>query len=348
MSQALKPGLFGLANSNRNFTQEKYWGKNQFNSSFPASLCCYLASKDLSAVYIKLAQSEIVRGEITVDKIFGASGTDPEIFFSFEFPYSPFQKYIDGRMPSTDLVILKKDQALSGLEIKLTALPDSTTHALADSEYGSELVVRPDSIAYLACSLAESLALSSLPDVGIANRDYPDARKVLPKINQIIDAVRGIGKSAEEKQSPFLLQPIWKTIGKTPVLAENCLDVFVWSNAAFVEFICSLADPNQSANSINRPTRAVVWLYKMLLDIKIKKRFDHEFIFDKITFNTKNDKAFACSGAQSNKYMKCDRLEKPVILKSEIKKIILGGGQNMLSPERRFDAIISNSTGLFE
>ena len=348
MSQDQKPGLFGLNNSNRDFTKAEYWGKNQFNSSFPASLCCYLASKDLPAVYIKLAQSKIVRGEITVDKIFGTSGTDPEIFFSFEFPYSPFQKYILGRMPRADLVILKKDQALSGLEIKLTAIPDSTTHSLTDSEYGSELVVRPDSIAYLACSFAESEALSSLPDIGIANQDYPDARKVLPKINQIIDAVRAIGKSTEENQSPFLLQPIWKTIGKSPVLADNCLDVFVWSNSAFVEFICSLADPNQFANSINRPTRAVVWLYKMLLDIKTNKRFDHESIVDQITYNTKNDKAFASSGSVNNKYMKCDRLEKPVIIKSEIKKIILGGGQNLLSPERRFDAIIFNSPDLFK
>lgn len=30
-----------------------------------------------------------------------------------------------------------------------------------------------------------------------------------------------------------------------------------------------------------------------------------------------------------------------------LKKIILGGGQNLLSPERRFDAIIYNSPDLF-
>lgn len=33
--------------------------------------------------------------------------------------------------------------------------------------------------------------------------------------------------------------------------------------------------------------------------------------------------------------------------KNEIKNIILGGGQEMLSPERRFDAIIYNSPELF-
>ncbi len=41
------------------------------------------------------------------------------------------------------------------------------------------------------------------------------------------------------------------------------------------------------------------------------------------------------------------RLEKPIISKEEIKNIILGGGQKMLSPERRFDAIVFNSPELF-
>ena len=348
MTQNLKPGLFGLTRSNRDFTQAEYWGKNQFNSSFPASLCCFLASKELSAVYIKLEGSRIERREISVENLFGTPPTDPDIFFSFEFPFTPFQKYIIGRMPNTDLVILKKDRALSGLEIKLTALPDSTTYELTDSEYGSELVVRPDSIAYLACSFAESSALHSLPNVGILSQDYPDALKVLPKIKDIINAVRAIGHSSKEKQSPFLLQPIWKTIGKSPVLADNCLDVFVWSNSAFVEFICSLADPNPFATSINRHTRTVIWLYKMLLDLKDNKRFNHALIIDQITYNTKNDKAFASSGATNNRFMKCSRLENPIIRKNEIKKIILGGGQNLLSPERRFDAIIFNSPDLFK
>jgi hypothetical protein len=45
--------------------------------------------------------------------------------------------------------------------------------------------------------------------------------------------------------------------------------------------------------------------------------------------------------------MSCPELTKPSIRKEEIKNIILDGGQNMLSPERRFDAIIFNSPDLF-
>ena len=56
--------------------------------------------------------------------------------------------------------------------------------------------------------------------------------------------------------------------------------------------------------------------------------------------DTRNDKAFASVGNVTNPYMSCDRLTLPRIRKDEIKNIILGGGQNLLSPERRFDVII--------
>jgi hypothetical protein len=45
--------------------------------------------------------------------------------------------------------------------------------------------------------------------------------------------------------------------------------------------------------------------------------------------------------------MRSEILHRPRINKSEIREIILGGGQNLLSPERRFDAIIYNSPDLF-
>jgi hypothetical protein len=45
--------------------------------------------------------------------------------------------------------------------------------------------------------------------------------------------------------------------------------------------------------------------------------------------------------------MKSESLKQPRIKKPEIKRIILGGGQNLLSPERRFDAIIYNSPDIF-
>jgi HindVP restriction endonuclease len=46
--------------------------------------------------------------------------------------------------------------------------------------------------------------------------------------------------------------------------------------------------------------------------------------------------------------MSCPELTTPRIHKDAIKEIILGGGQNFLSPERRLDAAILNIPGLFD
>jgi type II restriction enzyme len=345
-----QPSLFGLNKTNRDYSKEATWGKNQFNSSFPASLCCYLASKDIEANYLSINSGEFKPTTIKIKDIFGLETDDSDLYFAFEAQHTPFQKYVIGTLPRTDLVTQRESngECLQGLEIKLTALPDNSTFNLNESEYGSELVVRPDTIVYLACSLATSLQANLtelIPYIEID--DWADASLVLPHITTIIETIQNISLSVEEKQTAFLLQPIWKTKGKSPQLAEQCLDIFVWSNAGFTNFISQIADSNPKVTKITRQTRTAIWLFKMLQDIAIKGKFDHEAIIDNLSYNTKNDKAFASSGKITNKYMLSPRLEKPIISKAEIKNIILGGGQNMLSPERRFDAIIFNSPELF-
>ena len=182
-------------------------------------------------------------------------------------------------------------------------------------------------------------------DVVIDN--WSDAREVITSVQKIISCLANISIEIEKNQSPFLLQPIWKTVGKSPKLADNCLDVFIWSDAAFSWFISQISKNDNTVTQITRQTRTSIWLYKMLLDICIHGRCDYKDIIDKLSYNTKNDKAFASAGNVTNPYMSCENLTYPRIKKNEIKNIILGGGQNLLSPERRFDAIVFNSPELF-
>jgi hypothetical protein len=345
------PRLFGLEKTNRDFTKKESWGKNQFNSSFPASLCCYLASKNIDANYLSIENGKYSVTTIEIDKVLGISSKSSDLYFAFEAQHTPFQKYVIGTLPRTDIVIQKEStgECISGLEVKLTALPDNTTCTLNDDLYGSELVVRPDTIVYLACSLILSTGdrlYEHLENIEIS--DWSSAKAVLPNIENIIDTIEKLSLVAEKKQMPLLLQPVWKTIGKSPVLADQCLDIFVWSDAGFANFLSKIANKYPDANSITRQTRTVIWLYKMLSDFRDNEKFDHEEIIDNLSYNTKNDKAFASAGNVTNNYMSTQRLETPIISKTEIKKIILGGGQNLLSPERRFDAIIFNSPELFK
>jgi type II restriction enzyme len=329
--QNIESRLFGLNKTNRDFTQKETWGKNQFNSSFPAALCCYLASKGLDANYLAMSGGKFQPSLIAISDVFGIQADDNDAYFAFEAQYSPYQKRVVGTLPRTDLVVQREStgECLAGLEVKLTALPDNTTCDFDESLYGSEIVVRPDTIVYLACSIANGLAgaLGDLiPDITVD--DWSNAVSVLEKIDVIVEVIESIPIALECFQKSFLLQPIWKTIGKSSELAPHCLDVFVWSDAGFSYFVSKIANKNNNSTGITRQTRTAVWLYKMLSDIKNKGKFDHKKIIDSLSYNTKNDKAFSSSGNLTNKYMRCPRLINPAIQRSEIKNIILGDGQN--------------------
>jgi hypothetical protein len=347
----MNPSLFGIKNSNRDFSLKDSWGKNQFNSSFPASLCCYMAGKGQKSNWIFLKKGKIELGEIDFKEVFCCEPLDEDLFFAFETPFSPFQKYLIGNIPRTDLVTqsLSKRSCLSAIEIKLTALPDHTTCELNESEYGSELVVRPDTICYLACFLVENSGqeLKKLFEKGFSGVRWSNAASVSRIISEIICILEEVAIRAEGNQTPFLVQPIWKTIGKSQKLADFCLDVFTWSSAAFLKFILEISERENDSDHINRQSRTVVWIYLLLSDLIKKTKVNFEAIIDQNAYNTRNDKAFAVSGVISNKYMRCKRLEKPLVNKNEIKSIILGGGQNLLSPERRFDAILAANSDLF-
>jgi hypothetical protein len=359
MKNQNKPGLFGIKNSNRDFTKQNTWGKNQFNSSFPASLSSFLYSKNFENIYLTLDKKlNVVHKKISTTKLYGLQPDADNLFFSFESAYTPYQQLLVGNLPRVDLVTQNKDngQVLKPIEIKLTALPDNTTCELDDSEYGTEIVIRPDTIVYLACSIANNFRnaheeLKPYFDKSFNEiKDWTEGNNVWSYLPLMLESIYKIILASLDKEEPILMQPIWKTMGKSPKLAENCLDVFIWSNFAFTQLFLDVArgELKDGANQITRQVRTIIWLFKMLYDFANKGQIDHEQIIDELSYNTKNDKAFAVSGKVTHPYMSCKELTKPRITKNDIKKIILGGGQNLLSPERRFDAIIFNSPELFK
>lgn len=352
-----KTSLFGLDNSNRDFTQKDSWGKNQFNSSFPAALACYMHSQNIKPVYLQLdKQLKVEHSSISTTQLFGIEPTDKNLFFAFESDYTPYQQLVLGNVPRIDLVTQNKNDGncLRGLEIKLTALPDNSTCDLTDDKFGSEIVIRPDSVVYLALSIATNYKqnIAALNDL-IGNnfdkiKDWTEGTTVMPFIPKMVEVLNNILLQNLDKQTPLIMQPIWKTVGKSSQLADNCLDIFVWSNFAFTRLFLNIAkDELTTENKITRQMRSVVWLLKKLLDFCKNGKINHTKIIDELSFNTKNDKAFAVSGKVSHPFMACPELTKPRITKDEIKNIILGGGHLLLSPERRFDAIIYNSPDLF-
>jgi hypothetical protein len=356
--QKNKPGLYGVKYSNRDFTQADTWGKNQFNSSFPVGLTNFLDSKNLDNVYLYLDKDLKVRHEkISAKELYGIEANSDDLFFSFESPYTPYQQLIIGALPRVDLVTQRRTtgQCLRPIEVKLTTLPDNSTCNLNQEYYGYEIVARPDTLVYLACSIAVNFKdntelLSSLLGKEFDRiRDWTDGTDVWPYVKEMIAAIDRVVLSVLDTQEPLLMQPIWKTNGKSPKLADNCLDIFVWSNFAFTQLFVDVArgEMSEGIKKVSRQVRSIIWLFKMLYDFSQQGQMAPHRIIDALSYNTKNDKAFAVSGRITRRYMTCPELTKPRIDKKEISKIILGGGQNLLSPERRFDAIIYNSPELF-
>ena len=128
-------------------------------------------------------------------------------------------------------------------------------------------------------------------------------------------------------------------------LKEGCLDVFVWSNLSIIQMCCM--EDSFDIKKLNRFNRTIIWLYKMLLDYVTYNMFDYKRIIRLQSYNLANDKAFALSGTKTHAFLQGDEIANPRISKYEIKNIILGGGQELLSPERRFDAVLVNSPDIF-
>ena len=352
----IKPGLFGQKHSSRNYAKAQGWGKNEFNSSFPASLVAYMYSKGLKPVYIRTDENnKIIHTAIESVELLGIDPLSDDAYYNYEAGFAPYEKFYQGEREKIDLVMMNNttNELLSGLEMKLTALPDNTTKKQPETEWGTEIVMRPPTICFLACSICANYeALEDKERLRKMLRNVPqinhweEIEEVLPHYTKILNSILAISTDMYEKQKPLIIQPIWKTEGNKMRLKADCLDVFVWSNLSIIQMCCT--EDSSNLKKLNRFHRTIIWLYKMLLDFVTYDTFDYKRIIRLQSYNLTNDKAFALPGTKSHTFLAGPEITKPRISKYEIKNIILGGGQDFLSPERRFDAVIVNSPDIFD
>lgn len=354
--EGVDPGLFGQKHSSRDYRYEDSWGKNQFNSSFPASLVAYMGSKGLSPIFICTNKyNEITHKAISSEKLLGINPLSDNAYYDYEAGYYPYEQYYTAsKKEKIDLVMIDRSSKspVSGLEVKLTTLPDNTTKDLPDAEYGSEIVVRSPTILFVACSICscydtekgKTKLHNMLNTIGQEIHNWGEIRQVLPHYEAIKNAILTVSSDLVNKQIPIIMQPIWKTDKNLTDLEENCLDVFVWSNLSVIQM--ALRD-SSAEDDISRNQRTIIWLYKMLWDFTQFGKFNYTDIVNSLSYKYKTDKAFAISGKLTNPFLRCAELEHPRISKYEIKNIILGDGQKLLRPERRFDAYLVSHPELF-
>ena len=342
----MSTGLFGIEHSNR--MPEDHWGKNCFNSSFPTAMACYMMKNNIPAIYNKVVSDntgnlKVVSTEIPIQNVFNCNTTDShELDFHFESIYKNYQNFSFDPIDGIDLVVKNTaGEFLAPLEVKLTVLPTDSTSRQPEEKWGCELVIRSATTSYCALGMfdavkEEALSVREIFENNCASiqnwdNDFEMTHKT-PNLSQCLDAFQ---KRYYFRQKPLLLQAIWKTKGKSPLLADQAFDIVVWSDYAFSRLF--IDSSYNIENTMSRPMRATARLARCLWELSKSNKIRLMDIYRQMAFGNQTDKEFAINGAKWRKYVASDRILSPKLSKDVIQEIIAPGYIERLSPERRFD-----------
>lgn len=317
-----------------------------------------MRDKGIPAVYLALADDLTVRAEeIAIEALFNSERPNDQLQFDFEIPYEPYQQYAFDTIGGIDLVVKHHgDDAETRwkrpLEVKLTVVPDNTTCRRAESEWSPELVIRPASIKYCAlgtyhnCREQRDQIRDLFEDVCANFQLWSSAHELLNKRAELLESLNRFQRQFRASQQPFLIQPIWKTKGKSPMLSENAFDLFVWSDFALCRALIdrSLAE----GTGISRFMRAAARLARVLYVLSTQGRANLVTIYNEMGYGHQTDKDLSLPGGATRGYLNTPRRVTPVLPREVVAEIILNGGEKLLSPERRLDAtIFFNARTLF-
>lgn len=132
------PGLYGLTPENSSRGGDDLWGKNQFNSTFPLSLCIHMRDAGIDPVAVVAEKGSVFaqEGVWTMGEVIGRADDNPG--YHFEQAFSPYSMYSRNENDSIDLVVSRNGTHQTALEIKLTVAPDSATSELDEREWARE------------------------------------------------------------------------------------------------------------------------------------------------------------------------------------------------------------------
>ena len=344
------PRLFGISQSNRG--PDEMWGKNCFNSAFPAALACYMWARGIKPVYVRAMVSPggltVGNAKIGVNQVFNAPAKvrNEDLRFEFEAKFEPYFGYAQNpaEVDGADLVIRHGGKWLRLLQIKMTVVPDDGTSGESRENWGPELVLRPSDTCACALGIFHRIAGRAKEVEAIFRnpcatiQHWNNRTEIKARRNELFACVERFLAEFHGGQQPYLLQPIWMTEGKKPVLASNnAFDIFVWSDYALIAACLAQA---KGKKDIDRATRAVVRFARAQYELATLGKIHIRRIYRAMDFGRQTDKELAMSGKMTRKHMTSPRRTSPILPPEVLPEIILNGGQKLLSPERRFDQTV--------
>lgn len=338
-------GLFGIEHSNR--SEDDHWGKNCFNSSFPAATANYMMANDIPAIYIHLdiidGKPTVVASEIPIREVFNCGDkTADELYYAFESVFTPYQEYSFDVIDGIDLVIKDLDgNFLSPLEVKLTVLPDNTTYKKSEENWGSEMVVRSATTSYCALGMFDAVkddareVRAIFEEACSSIQGWDNDFEMTHKIPTLSNSIDEFQRRYYTRQKPLLMQTLWKTQGKSPLLADQAFDIVIWSDYAFSRLFVDAS--YEISNTMSRPMRATARLARCLWELSKSGKIRVVDIYRQMAFGNQTDKEFSIPGNKWRSYVETPRTARPILPKDAVQSIIEDGYIEKLSPERRFD-----------
>jgi hypothetical protein len=316
-----------------------------------------MRDNEIPAVYVILEEGLTASTtDLPIGKLFNSDLPNSALRFDFESRYQPYQEYALDDIGVIDLIIKNHGDATDEawrrpLEVKLTVIPDETTCRLPEVDWSPELVIRPASTKYCAVGIYDSCKnrrneiREIFQDVCGNFQLWNSVHEVGVKRHQLLAALNRFQETFIQYQKPFLLQPVWKTQGKAPSLADQAFDIFVWSDFA----LCRTFIKALEGDKINRYSRAAARLARMLYVLATQERANLNQIYTEMAYGLQTDKEFSLSGQKTKFYLNTPRRVRPELPKEVVANLILNGGEKLLSPERRFDATVFFTTkSIFE
>lgn len=362
----MQPLLFGLNHASHDFRDSNSLGKNIFTNAFPLSLGQYLSMK--RNLLIPTIQAGLnPHGELTTEHTMTPwseiIGTDPsQAYFEFEGIYEGYGQYTHTSANKSDVVVIDQTtrEHRRPLEIKLVVVPTSSTAHRDRKNQSCEIVVRPPTVEQLAFSIAHSYGSEKRYELQqlIVNKlrqpnDYKwsDERYMIDTMPLILEAAENVACGGLEVQTPLVLTAIWRSERQKPTLEEHAFDLFVWTDMAFLQLFIDQtrreyykkdgSRKSKVPKKISRPSRALVWLVKSLLDYTVQNTLNFGGIHSQITFDVQSDKAGSFSGNASLKHLASKEFFEPRITRSELSEVLSPLSAQHLMPERRLDAAIA-------
>lgn len=339
-------GLYGIENSNRNV--DDHWTKNCFNSSFPTSLAAYMLDYKISAIYMCLEKDgdkgvSLKHKTISISEAFNSKNlASKDLWYLFETVYDPYKKYSYDKLDGIDLVIATSSGQVRPLEIKLTAYPDNTTASKEESQWGAEMVIRSATTMYCALGIFDSIRNRKAQVRDIFENDcssiadWRSDYEVSHKFASIAADFSRFQCEYFSEQKPVLMQVLWKTKGKSPILAKDAFQVIFWSDFAFAKMMLEKCYPLK--DTMSRPMRAVAKMIRAIWELCKSGRITLSLIYREMTYDQQNDKEFSIPGSEwRKKFVKDLDLTHFSLSKKILKEIIAKGYIQKLQPERRLD-----------